>query len=158
MLAVGINSASPAEVGTALLVVALPENPTISGIAGLDSATQGALSRTLEMKDFRGSRDETLHLTGVIKGPRRLLLIGMGTVTDRRVSLRRAATLAARNAQRLGVGEMVWYSGQITPEETEAITVGLIAGAWEYPDLKSPRARARAQKVARESDDSDEQH
>jgi leucyl aminopeptidase len=32
---------------------------------------------------------------------------------------------------------MVWYSGQITPEETEAITVGLIAGCWEYPDLKS---------------------
>ncbi|MEO8578604.1 MAG: leucyl aminopeptidase [Gemmatimonadales bacterium] len=138
MLAVGINSVSPAEVGTALLVVALPENPTLSGIAGLDSATQGALSRTLEMKDFRGSRDEMLHLTGVAKGPRRLLLIGMGGVTDRRVALRRAATLAARNAQRLGVGEMVWYSGQITPEETEAITVGLIAGAWEYTDLKSP--------------------
>lgn len=137
MLAVGINSASPAEVGTALLVVALPENPTLSGIAGLDSATQGALSRTLEMKDFRGCRDEMLHLTGVSKGPRRLLLIGMGTVTDRRVALRRAAALAARNAQRLGVGEMVWYSGQITPEETEAITVGLIAGAWEYTDLKS---------------------
>jgi len=27
---------------------------------------------------------------------------------------------------------------QISPEETEAITVGLIAGAWEYADLKSP--------------------
>jgi leucyl aminopeptidase len=33
---------------------------------------------------------------------------------------------------------MVWYSGQITPEETESITIGLIAGAWEYADLKSP--------------------
>jgi len=146
VLAVSINSASPAEVGTALLVIALPENPTIAGIAGLDSAAQGALSRTLEMKDFRGSRDELLHLTGFAKGPRRLLLLGMGAVTDRRASLRRAAALAARNAHRLGVGEMVWYSGQITPEETESITIGLIAGSWEYPDLKTPPPEAERKK------------
>jgi len=146
VLAVGINSASPAEVGTSLLVIALPENPTIAGIAGLDAAAQGALSRTLEMKDFRGSRDEMLHLTGFAKGPRRLLLVGMGAVSDRRASLRRAATLAARNAQRLGVGEMVWYSEQITPEETESITIGLIAGAWEYVDLKSPVPEAERKK------------
>ena len=146
MLAVSINSASAAEVGTSLLVIALPENPTIAGIAGLDAAAQGALSRTLEMKDFRGARDETLHLTGFAKGPRRLLLVGMGAVTDRRASLRRAATLAARQAQRLGVGEMVWYSGQISAEETEAITVGLIAGSWEYADLKSPPPEAERKK------------
>ena len=146
MLAVTINSASPAEVGTSLLVIALPENPTIAGIAGLDAAAQGALSKTLEMKDFRGARDETLHLTGFAKGPRRLLLVGMGTVSDRRASMRRAATLAARNAQRLGVGEMVWYSGQITAEETEAITIGLIAGCWEYPDLKSPPPESERKK------------
>ena len=81
MLAVGINSGSPAEVGTALLVVALPENPTLSGIAGLDSATQGALSRTLEMKDFRGSRADNRATGGAderatrdIRGP---LLLGV---------------------------------------------------------------------------------
>ena len=128
MLAVSISSANPTEVGTALLVVALVENPTLSGIAALDTASQGVLSRTIDSKDFRGSRDETLHLTGFPKGPRRVLLVGMGNVTDRRLSFRRAATLAARTAQRLGVGEMVWYSGQISPEETESITVGLIAG------------------------------
>ena len=33
MLAVSINSGSPTEVGTSLLVIALPENPTIAGIA-----------------------------------------------------------------------------------------------------------------------------
>ena len=137
MLTVAINAVNPAEVGTALLVIALPENPTLAGIAALDTASQGALTRTIDMKDFRGTRDETLHLTGFAKGPRRLLLVGMGTVTDRRAAFKRAATLAARNASRLGVGEMVWYSGQISPEETEAITVGLMAGAWEYADLKS---------------------
>src|SRR5450756_331889 len=146
MLAVSINSANPSEVGTALLAVGLPENPTLAGIAALDTATQGALTRSIEMKDFRGSRDEMLHLTGVAKGPRRLLLIGMGPVTDRRAAFRRAATLAARNASRLGVGEMVWYSGQITPEEIESITIGLIAGAWEYVDLKSPVPEAERKK------------
>jgi leucyl aminopeptidase len=146
VLAVSINSANPAEVGTALLVVALPENPTLAGIAGLDAATQGALTRSIEMKDFRGSRDEMLHLTGVAKGPRRILLIGLGTVADRRAALRRAATLAARNANRLGVGEMVWYSNQITPEETESITLGLITGAWEYTELKTPAPEAERKK------------
>ena len=146
MLAVSINSVAPAEVGTALLVVALPENPTLSGIAALDAATQGSLTRSIEMKDFRGARDEMLHLTGLAKGPRRLMLIGMGAVTDRRASFKRAATLAARNAHRLGVGEMVWYSGQITPEETESITIGLMAGAWEYVDLKTPAPEAERKK------------
>jgi leucyl aminopeptidase len=138
VVSVSLNSANPAEVGTALLVVALPENPVLGGLSDLDAMVQGALSRSFEMKDFRGSRDETLHLTGVAKGPRRLLLIGMGAVTDRRASLRRAATLAGRNAHRLGVGDMAWYSEQLTPEEIETITVGLIAGSWEYADLKSP--------------------
>jgi leucyl aminopeptidase len=146
VVSVSINSASPTEVGTSLLVVALPENPTIAGIAGLDSAAQGSLSKSIEMKDFRGSRDEMLHLTGFAKGPRRLMLLGMGSMSDRRASLRRAATLAARTAHRLGVGEMVWYSGQITPEETEAITVGLIAGSWEYPDLKTPPPESERRK------------
>ena len=146
MLSVSINSVNPAEVGTALLVVALVENPTLAGIAGLDSATDGALTRMIEMKDFRGARDETLHLTGVAKGPRRLLLVGMGAVTDRKAAFRRAATLAGRNAHRLGVGEMVWYSGQISPDETEAITAGLIAGSWEYSDLKSQLPEAERKK------------
>ena len=146
MLSVSINSVNPAEVGTALLVVALVENPTLAGIAGLDSATDGALTRMIEMKDFRGARDEILHLTGVAKGPRRLLLVGMGAVTDRKAAFRRAATLAGRNAHRLGVGEMVWYSGQISPDETEAITAGLIAGSWEYSDLKSQLPEAERKK------------
>ena len=146
MLSVSIASQSPIEVGTSLLVVALPENPTLAGIAALDGATQGALTRMIDMKDFRGSRDETLHLTGFTKGPRRILLVGMGAVADRRASLKRAATLAARNAHRLGVGEMVWYSGEISPEEVEVITIGLIAGSWEYIDLKSPVPEADKKK------------
>ena len=146
MLTVTLSAANPSEVGTPLLVMALVENPTLSGIAALDTAVAGALTRTIEMKDFRGARDEMLHLTGVAKGPRRLMLIGMGATTDRRASLKRAATLAARHAHRLGVGEMTWYSGQITAEETEAVVVGLIAGSWEYTELKSQPPEAERKK------------
>jgi len=146
MLTVTLSAANPSEFGTPLLVVALVENPTLSGIAALDTAVAGALTRTIEMKDFRGARDEMLHLTGVAKGPRRLMLIGMGAMTDRRASLKRAATLAARHAHRLGVGEMTWYSGQITAEETEAVAVGLIAGSWEYTELKSQPPEAERKK------------
>ena len=146
MLTVTLSAANPSEVGTPLLVVALVENPTLSGIAALDTAVAGALTRTIEMRDFRGARDEMLHLTGVVKGPRRLMLIGMGAMTDRRASLKRAATLAARHAHRLGAGEMTWYSGQITAEETEAVAVGLIAGSWEYTELKSQPPEAERKK------------
>jgi len=139
-LSVQLNAGNPAETGTPLLAIALVENPSLAGIAALDTASSGALARTLEMKDFRGKRDECLHLTGVVKGPRRLLLVGMGAVTNRPASLKRAATLAARQALKLCVGEVVFYAGQINAEETEAVASGLIAGAWEYNELKSAPA------------------
>jgi leucyl aminopeptidase len=145
-LTVQLSAANPAETGTPLLAIALVENPSLAGIAALDTASSGALARTLEMKDFRGTRDESLHLTGVVKGPRRLLLIGMGAVTNRPASLKRAATLAARQAQKLGVGDVVFYAGQINAEETEAVATGLIAGAWEYNELKSAPAEGEQRK------------
>ena len=146
MLNVQLSAANPAETGTSLLAIALMENPSLAGIAAIDTASSGALARTFEMKDFRGTRDETLHLTGVAKGPRRLLLVGMGTVTDKLASLKRAGALAARQGQKLGVGELVFYAGQINAEETEAVTAGLIAGAWEYSELKTPTPESEARK------------
>src|SRR6476646_7540403 len=146
MLNVQLSAANPAETGTPLLAIALMENPSLAGIAAIDTASSGALARTFEMKDFRGGRDETLHLTGIAKGPRRLLLVGMGAVTDKLASLKRAASLAARQAQKLGVGELVFYAGQINAEETEAVTAGLIAGAWEYNELKSATPESEARK------------
>ena len=65
MVSVSIASQSPIEVGTSLLVIALPENPTLAGIAALDAATQGALTRMIDMKDFRGSRDACTKLAGM---------------------------------------------------------------------------------------------
>ena len=79
---------------TPLLVIALPPDSQVpAALTSLDTALAGALDRTLRRKDFRGSRDETLHLAGGATGPQRVLLVGLGK-GDRVMALRRAATLA----------------------------------------------------------------
>ena len=107
-------------------------------VTALDGTLGGALGRLLDRRDFRGGRDETLHLAGGATGPARVLLVGLGKPTDRVSALRRAGALAARQAVRLGTGRLAFYAGTLTREETEAIAVGLAAGAWEYTDTKTP--------------------
>jgi leucyl aminopeptidase len=38
----------------------------------------------------------------------------------------------------MGVGRLAFYAGSPSLQETEAIAVGLAAGAWEYTDTKTP--------------------
>ncbi|HEX6533770.1 MAG TPA: leucyl aminopeptidase [Gemmatimonadaceae bacterium] len=122
-----------------LLVIALPKNATVAGpLAGLNTALGGALERTLTRRDFRGARDETLHLAGNERGPRRVLLVGLGEGADVAGAVRRAAALAARQARRMGVPSLAWWDGHADAGAVEAATVGLAMGAWEYTDLKSP--------------------
>ena len=122
-----------------LLVVALPAGAGLSGaLTALDATLAGALARTLERRDFRGSRDETLHLAGAMTGPRRVLLLGLGTPTDRAGALRRAGAIAARQAGKMGAGEMAFFAGPMNASEVEAAAVGLAAGAWDYTETKSP--------------------
>ena len=62
-----------------LLVVALPTSPSVTPeLAAVDAATNGALGRAIARRDFRGGRDETLHLAGGERGVQRVLLVGMG--------------------------------------------------------------------------------
>ena len=50
---------------TPLLVIALPSAPAIgTDLQAVDAATGGALARAIARRDFRGGRDETLHLSG----------------------------------------------------------------------------------------------
>src|SRR5687768_4060538 len=122
----------------ALLAVALPEKPALStALLALDENVGGAMRRAVESRDFRGARDELFHLTGTAEGSRRILLIGMGKISDRRGSLRRAAAVAERQAVKLGSGELGFTAEEIGETEAEAITVGLMAGSWEYRDLKT---------------------
>jgi leucyl aminopeptidase len=123
---------------TPLLVVALAAAATLdSDLAPIDAATTGSLGRALARRDFRGARDETLQLAGGEAGVQRVLLVGMGPATDRTSALRRAGAIAGRRANAMGVGSLAFFAGELTADEVEAAGVGLIAGAWDFKELKS---------------------
>ena len=143
-------SSGPADLGAldaSLLVVALPVGASLdAALSALDGILGGALARSLEHRDFRAGRDETLHFAGGASGPARVLLIGLGKVTDRVGALRRAGAIAARQAGRMGSGSLSFYAGTLDARETEALAMGLSAGAWDYTDTKTapPEAERRA--------------
>ena len=139
-LSVTLSGADLGTLHTPLLALALGPDATVSGpLAALDKAIGGVLGRTIAGKEFRGCRDELLHLTAGAQGARRVLLVGIGAASHRVAAFRRAAALASRQAKNLGVAQIAFYApGADDPHEIEAITAGLIAGAWEYADLKTP--------------------
>ena len=139
-LSLSIRRVDLASLATPMLAVALGPGASIAGeLEALDRALGGVLRRTLERRDFRGKRDETLHLTGT-GTIERVLLVGTGANGSKAgdTSLKRAAAVAARAAHRAGVGRMAWYAGEGNARATELAAVGLSMGAWEYVDLKTP--------------------
>jgi leucyl aminopeptidase len=139
-MTLSLNAAAPdmGALDTPLLVVALGSSPTLSAdLAPVDAATHGGLGRALSRRDFRGGRDELLHLTGGERGVQRVLLVGMGTATDRASALRRAGALAGRQGNKLGVGKLAFFGGPLAATEVEAVGLGLIAGSWDFKELKS---------------------
>ena len=68
-LALSARPADLAALETPLLVVALPANAAVDEtLNALDRRMGGILRRTLERREFRGSRDETLHLSTTAAG------------------------------------------------------------------------------------------
>ena len=129
----------PSAVRTPLLFVALSSGtPLPTSLLALDAALGGAIQSALAARDFRGSRDEILYLTGAPNGARRVALIGTGNAPLTMPGVRRAAAIAARNALRLGTGEVAFVADGMTKEHVEAAVIGLQAGAWQYLDTKSP--------------------
>ena len=138
-LKLAVRERDAAALDVPLLVVALPKPPELPAeLRALDEKLGGALGRTIGRRDFRGDRDETLHLSGSGKGPARVLLVGMGKATDAPLAIKRAAAIAARQAARLGAGEIGFTSPGMDERGVEQAAVGLLAGSWEYRDLKTP--------------------
>ncbi|MEX2177402.1 MAG: leucyl aminopeptidase [Gemmatimonadaceae bacterium] len=134
-------SAGPSNVGSLKapgLAVLLAQGADAPALASLDETLGAAIRRVTARRDFRGIRDETMHLLGTEGGVERLLLVGMGTVTDRRAALRRAAAIAARRAHQSGFGRLAIFAGDVSADEVEAIVVGAIAGSWELKELQTP--------------------
>jgi leucyl aminopeptidase len=138
-VALSARKSDLASLKTPLLVLPFgPGEPLPPALSPVDGALGGALGRSLQRRDFRGARDEVLHLEGGATGAGRLLLVGLGKATGRTAALRRAASLAARRAHDMGVGELTWFHSRPTSEEIEQVGVGLALGGWEYTDLKTP--------------------
>src|SRR5690349_24633226 len=113
-LTLSVRAADFAAVNTPLLVLAIPAGAAFDQLlAPLDSRMGGVLRRSLERREFRGGRDEMLHLSSTTTGVERVLLVGMGKAPDRSGALRRAAALAARQGNKLGARRLAFFGGTL---------------------------------------------
>ena len=147
-MALSVSLASSVDdLATPLLAVALASGETLPAALGvLDGRLGGALSRAISRRDFRGSRDEALHVGGADSGVERVMLVGLGKAEDRRAALRRAGAVAARAAAKLGTGAIAFYAADLDADGAEQAAIGMSFGAWKYDDLKAatPDAERRA--------------
>ena len=117
-------SAGPADLdGLKTPALALLLEQGASAPAGLDKSIADGVRRVITSRDFRGAKDEVISLLGAEGGAERVMLVGMGKVTDRRGSLRRAATIAARRSHAAGVGKLAIH-GAANADEVEAVRHG----------------------------------
>lgn len=138
-ISISLRSGRPEASRTPLLVCFLGAGEGLpANLKGLDKVVGGAIRRSLTRRDFRGGRDEVLHLVGAARGPGRIMLIGIGTPKSRAMGLRRAAALAGRLAQKAGVGSATFMAHGEAAAHVEQIAIGIQHGAWEYTDLKTP--------------------
>ncbi len=150
-LTLSLHAGPPAELATPLLAVALAaDEPLPAALAPVDQALGGALARALARRDFRGARDETLHLGGADAGVERVLLVGLGKAKaapeQRAAALKRAGAVAGRAAAKLGTGDVAFYAADLDAAGAEAAAVGLDMAAFRYDDLKTqpPEGERRA--------------
>jgi len=138
MLKISAGSSDLGALRAPALAVLLEQGAVAPELGALDSAVVAGIRRVLSSRDFRGARDETLHLLGSEKGVERVLLVGTGKVSDRVASLKRAAAIAARRANQAGFGSMAIFAGSLSADDAEAIALGAIAGAWELKEFQAP--------------------
>jgi leucyl aminopeptidase len=130
--------AQPDTADAPLLVLALASGAALTpALTALDAALGGALGRSLDRKDFRGARDETLVLPGGTKGAQRVLLVGLGKPASITGALRRAASVGSRQARKIGTASLAFFAEDQSEAVIEAIAVGLTMGSWEYTTTRS---------------------
>jgi leucyl aminopeptidase len=135
--ALSVHAGDPSRLATPLLAIALPaDKPVPRTLAPLDKALGGALTRAVKQRDFKGNRDETLLLFAHGRGPQRVLLTGLGASPDAS-ALVRAASLAARKGNAMGVERMAFWAEALEGAGVENVAIGLSLGGWEYTELRT---------------------
>ena len=138
-LNLAVRAGDPSAARTPLLALLLPAARALpAGLKRLDEALDGALSTAIARGEFRGGRDETMQLQGVRAGVERVLLVGMAAPASLGLGLQRAASLAARQAHKLGVGSVSVWTPKLDRAGAEQVGIGLGLGCWEYTDLRTP--------------------
>ncbi len=126
---------------TDLLAVPVREDEGLQPLAELDRALSGWVRQAARLNGFAGKRDRTLLLFthGKLPTPR-VLLVGVGAVTDPYDALRRASALAAREAQAVRARRLsLWAPGfPATDASAEALVEGALLGAYRYTRYKQP--------------------
>lgn len=137
MLKLLAGPSSPGGLKTPALAILLDQLTGAPDLGNLDSAVASQVKRAAASRDFRGARDEVMVLPGS-DAIDRVLLVGLGKVTDRRAAIRRGAAIASRRAHQLGFGRLAIYAGAAQADEVESIALGAITGAWELKEFQTP--------------------
>lgn len=136
-LAFDLRGGDPARIATPMLAVALPsDRPVPKALAALDRALGGAITRVVRSKDFKGARDETMLLLNNARGPERVLLVGLGPTPDAHATTR-AAAIAGRRGNAMGVRTIAFWAEALEAERLENAVIGLSLGAWDYAELRA---------------------
>ena len=142
-ITISLASTDAAAADVSILFVAITSGATLpDSLRKLDTELGGAISGALESRDFRGSRDELLFLSGISGGPRRVALAGLGPAPTSVHALRRAAALATRTANKIGAASVGFAFDRVSPSQLEAVAAGLALGAWQYLETKTPPPEA----------------
>ncbi len=139
-LTFSVRRADASTLAVGALAVLCPKGTTApDSLASLDTLLGGTISRSFAKGAFAGKRDDVLHLSGGVSGPERILLVGMGDVTDRPAALKRAAQLAGRRANGLNTASLaLLVPSGLDAIGIEQVVIGTSMGAWEYRELKTP--------------------
>ncbi|HYW50088.1 MAG TPA: leucyl aminopeptidase [Gemmatimonadaceae bacterium] len=139
-LTYSVSSADAATLDVGVLAILCPKSPALpEGLQALDALLAGAVTRSYARGAFSGKRDEVLHLAGGASGPERILLVGMGDVSNRPVAVKRAAQLAGRRANALNVASLAVLATTETDDvSVEQLVIGASMGVWDYRELKTP--------------------
>ncbi|MGE0159173.1 MAG: leucyl aminopeptidase [Gemmatimonadales bacterium] len=137
--------ADPAKHETELLAIPVVQGSTSAkrGLAPLDKALGGAIGRAMQLGDLRGKTADEVLLYGGSTGPKRVLLLGVGSADALNAeTVRRMAGRAVRAAERLRLTSLTVsldaLPGMADEVRGQSAAEGASLAAWRFRELKAP--------------------